>query len=179
MWNAKIVSINIQMKLRNIWCGRFLWRIITIGDIIVMYHLAKVVLRHTEMNCNYFHSCKIIKVIHMCVWCMMLLLVDSYTYQTFIEDNNVHSEEPLPLQLPEDSNLHARQFFNMLSVTNNPLYPGCKTYTQMSIIGRLTNLKSDFHIPERLYDEFCHIIKKAFYQNQIQWQPGFMIRRSK
>ena len=83
------------------------------------------------------------------------------THQPFIEENNVHSDEPLPLQLPEDPNSHAKQFFDMLSAANNPLYPGCKTYTQMSMIGRLANLKSDFRIPERLYDEICRIIKDA------------------
>ena len=77
------------------------------------------------------------------------------THQTFVKNNNVHSEEPLALQLPKNPNLHARQFLNMI------LYPGCKTYMQSSMIGRLTNLKSFFRIPERLYDEFFLIIKEA------------------
>ena len=70
----------------------------------------------------------------------------------------------MPLKLPEDSNPQARQFFDMLSAINNPLYPGCKTYMRMSMIGRITNLKRDFRIPERLYDELCLMMKEALLE---------------
>ena len=63
-----------------------------------------------------------------------------------------------PLHIEEDANAQSRQFFEMLKTANLLLYPGCETHTQMSIIGRMANLKTDFRILERLYDEICQLI---------------------
>ena len=46
----------------------------------------------------------------------------------------------------------------MLKAANLPLYPGCETHTQMSVIGLMVSLKTDFCIPDRLYDEICQLI---------------------
>ncbi|CAO2820388.1 unnamed protein product [Amaranthus hypochondriacus] len=63
-----------------------------------------------------------------------------------------------PVHVDEDPNPQSRQFFEMLRAVNLPLYPGCETHTQMSVIGRMSSLKTDFRIPERLYDELCQFI---------------------
>ena len=46
----------------------------------------------------------------------------------------------------------------MLKAANLPLYPGCETLTHMSVTGRMASLKTDFRIPERLYDKICQLI---------------------
>ena len=63
-----------------------------------------------------------------------------------------------PLHIKEDLNPQSRRFFEMLKAANLPLYPGCETHTQMSVIGRMASLKTDFRIPERLYDEICQLV---------------------
>lgn len=50
----------------------------------------------------------------------------------------------------------------MLKATNLPLYPGCEAQIQMSVIRRVAILKTDFRIPERLYDEICQLIIQVF-----------------
>ena len=55
--------------------------------------------------------------------------------------------------IPEESNPKMKIFFEMLNDANNPLYDGCKNYSQMSIIGRMTNLKTEHNCSERMYDE--------------------------
>ena len=49
----------------------------------------------------------------------------------------------------------------MLSAANIPLYFGCESHTHISIIGRIENLKTDFRILERLYDEICQMMREV------------------
>ena len=48
----------------------------------------------------------------------------------------------------------------MLKFVNSPLFEGCKNHTKMSIIGRLTNLKTDHRLTERCYDDICAIVNE-------------------
>ena len=63
-----------------------------------------------------------------------------------------------PLHIDKDPDPQSRQFFEMLKAANLPLYPSCESHTQMLIIGRMASLKTDFRIPQRLYDETCQLI---------------------
>ena len=61
--------------------------------------------------------------------------------------------------IPEEPNPEAKKFFQMFSAANNPLYEGCENYSQMSIIGRMTNLKTEHNCSERLYDDMCTLMR--------------------
>ena len=78
-----------------------------------------------------------------------------------------------PLHIEEDPNPQSRQFFEMLiNISKN-----C-TYTRMSVIGRMMNLKMDFRIPERLYDEIYQLNIEVLPKNN--WMTSsFYIRRNK
>ena len=67
----------------------------------------------------------------------------------------------------EDPNPQAKQFFDMLSAANNPLYFGCETYSQMSIIERMMSLMSDHNCSERLYDELCYVMHETLPQPNL------------
>ena len=71
----------------------------------------------------------------------------------------VHNEPPV--HVDEYPNPQCRQFFEMLNAVNSPLFEGCKTHTKMSIIARLTTLKTDHRLTERCYDEFCAIVNEV------------------
>ena len=45
--------------------------------------------------------------------------------------------------IPEVLNSEAKKIYEMLSAIKNTLYDGCENYSQMSIIGRMTNLKTN------------------------------------
>ena len=46
----------------------------------------------------------------------------------------------------------------MLKAANLPLYLGCETHIQMSIIGRMASLKMDLYISKKLYDQIYQLI---------------------
>ena len=66
------------------------------------------------------------------------------TYQNFFPQNGYsYVEEQSPDDvIPEEPNPEAKKSFEMLSAENNPLYDGCENYSQMSIMERMTNLKT-------------------------------------
>ena len=53
----------------------------------------------------------------------------------------------------------------MLEVANLPLYPSCETHTQMSIIGHIASLKTNFRILKKIYDEICQLITKELLKD--------------
>ena len=74
-------------------------------------------------------------------------------------------EEHSPVDLTfEEPNPQAKNFFDTLSTTNNSLYAGCKNYSQMSIIGRMANLKTDHNCSEKMYNDMCILMRKALPQ---------------
>ena len=84
------------------------------------------------------------------VWFIMLLRVDfrTRTKTSFRKMTTVMRRNSPNDVILEDSNQEAKKFFEMLSAANNPLYDGCENYSQMSIIGRMKNLK----MTSRFYD---------------------------
>ena len=48
-----------------------------------------------------------------------------------IPQNDFPFEEHSPIDLFEEPNPQAKQIFEILRSANNPLYPGCETYSQM------------------------------------------------
>ncbi|CAO2825429.1 unnamed protein product [Amaranthus hypochondriacus] len=67
----------------------------------------------------------------------------------------------------EDPNSQAKQFFDMLSAVNNPLYSGCEAHSQMSTIGKMMNLIVDHNCLERLYDELCTMMHETLPQPNL------------
>ena len=78
----------------------------------------------------------------------------SDTYQNFFPQNDYDNvqEQSLDDVIPKEPNPQAKKFFEMLSAANNPLYDGYENYSQMSIMGRMTNLKTEHNCSERMYD---------------------------
>ena len=73
------------------------------------------------------------------------------TYHQFLPSQYdvVSVDNEPPVHVDEYPNPQCRQFFEMLNSVNSPLFEGCKNQTKMSIIGRLTNLKTDHRLTER------------------------------
>ncbi|XP_023760082.1 uncharacterized protein LOC111908491 [Lactuca sativa] len=46
----------------------------------------------------------------------------------------------------------------MLDEADKELWSGCKKVTQLSIVARLSNIKLEYHIPEKSYDAIFHVI---------------------
>ena len=93
-------------------------------------------------------------------------------------DDVVANVPQSPLHIEEDSNPQSRQFFKMLKAANLPLYLGCETHAQISVIRRMASLKTDFHILKRLYDEICQLIIEVLPKNN-RMISDFKIRRNK
>ena len=53
----------------------------------------------------------------------------------------------------------------MLNAVNVSLHPGFESHTQMSIIGIIVSLKTDFCMLVRLYDEIFQIMREVFFKD--------------
>ncbi|KAL7607985.1 hypothetical protein Lser_V15G12232 [Lactuca serriola] len=61
--------------------------------------------------------------------------------------------------LDEEPNSEDKKFFDMLEAADRELWPGCKKVTQLSVVARLLNIKSEYRIPELCFDAICQLIK--------------------
>ncbi|CAI9296941.1 unnamed protein product [Lactuca saligna] len=61
--------------------------------------------------------------------------------------------------LDEEANPEDKKFFDTLEAADRELWPGCKKATQLSVVARLLNIKSEYRIPELCFDAICQLIK--------------------
>ena len=86
----------------------------------------------------------------------------SNAYETMVMDvaepdfNSNMEEEP--------PNSKAQAFYDMLSAAKNELYPGCRKHTQLSLVARLLSFKSDHHLFEKEFDQFCELLKEIILE---------------
>ena len=66
--------------------------------------------------------------------------------------------------LDEEPNAEDKKFFDMLEAADKELWSGCKKVTQLSVIARLLNIKSEYRIPEQCFDTICQLIKDGLPQ---------------
>ena len=87
----------------------------------------------------------------------------SDTYQNFFSQNEYSDvvEQLSNDLIPEELNHEAKNVFKMLSAANNSLYDGCENYSQMSIIGRMMNLKTNYNCSGWIYDDICTLMREA------------------
>ncbi|KAL4573042.1 hypothetical protein LXL04_019835 [Taraxacum kok-saghyz] len=60
--------------------------------------------------------------------------------------------------IEEEPNTADKKFFDMLKAADKDLWSGCKKATQLSVVSRLLNIKSDYRMPEQCYDTICQLI---------------------
>ncbi|CAH9117021.1 unnamed protein product [Cuscuta epithymum] len=63
--------------------------------------------------------------------------------------------------MDEEPNAEDKKFFDMLEATDKPLWPGCEKLSQLSIVSRLLNIKSEFRLSEQCFDAICQLFKDA------------------
>ncbi|XP_022893387.1 uncharacterized protein LOC111407909 isoform X2 [Olea europaea var. sylvestris] len=84
---------------------------------------------------------------------MVLDVMGTEMYHDYINPNICGHEEQTP-------NQHAANFFTLLEEANKPIWPVCSRHTNLSIMARLLNLKSEFNMPTACYDRMLSIIKE-------------------
>ncbi|KAL4588812.1 hypothetical protein LXL04_001707 [Taraxacum kok-saghyz] len=60
--------------------------------------------------------------------------------------------------IEEEPNTTDKKFFDMLKAADKELWSSCKKATQLSVVSRLLNIKSDYRMPEQCYDTICQLI---------------------
>ncbi|KAL4590590.1 hypothetical protein LXL04_003524 [Taraxacum kok-saghyz] len=61
--------------------------------------------------------------------------------------------------LDEEPNLEDKKFFDMLNAADRELWSGCEKVTQLSVVARLLNIKSEYRIPEDCFNSICQLMK--------------------
>ncbi|CAN1317974.1 hypothetical protein LINPERPRIM_LOCUS30631 [Linum perenne] len=56
-------------------------------------------------------------------------------------DDDLPLDEGMPMDGPQDPNEDAKNFFNLLSEAQKPLYPGCEKYSNLSFLIKLMHIK--------------------------------------
>ncbi|KAL4580504.1 hypothetical protein LXL04_016700 [Taraxacum kok-saghyz] len=72
--------------------------------------------------------------------------------------------------IEEEPNIADKKFFDMLKAADKELWSGCKKATQLSVVSRLLNIKSDYRMLEQCYDTICQLIKDVIPEenNMVQ-----------
>ncbi|KAH6783195.1 hypothetical protein C2S52_008154 [Perilla frutescens var. hirtella] len=69
--------------------------------------------------------------------------------------------------IEEAPNPEAQRFFDMLQVADNELWPGCRNHSQLSVVARLMNLKSENGISEKCFDQITEFMKEIVPKNNL------------
>ena len=84
-----------------------------------------------------------------------------------LQSDIVPVDDETPVHVDKDPNPYCRQLFEMLNSVNSPLFERFKNQTKMSIIGLLTNLKTDHCITEGYYDDICAIVNEVLSEQNL------------
>lgn len=67
----------------------------------------------------------------------------------------------------EAPNPEAQRFYDMLKAADCELWPGCTKHSQLSVVARLMNLKSEHNISERCFDQIAEFKKEIVPDNNM------------
>lgn len=67
----------------------------------------------------------------------------------------------------EPPNPEAQRFYDMLKAADNELWPGCTKHSQLSVVARLINMKSENNISERCFDQIAELMKEIVPENNM------------
>ncbi|KAL3513256.1 hypothetical protein ACH5RR_025973 [Cinchona calisaya] len=70
-------------------------------------------------------------------------------------------EEQNGVNIKEPPNSEAVHFYAMLQSSQQQLYPGCETFTELSMAVQLMSLKSDYNLSQGCIYRMCDIVKRA------------------
>ncbi|KAL4582967.1 hypothetical protein LXL04_007530 [Taraxacum kok-saghyz] len=59
----------------------------------------------------------------------------------------------------EEPNPEDKKLFDMLNLADRELWPNCEKVTQLSVVDRLLNIKSEYRLPEQCFNSFCQLMK--------------------
>ena len=86
----------------------------------------------------------------------------SNPYHTVVRDVGGHDldfdimeESPIPI---------TKKLYEMLQAVDHALWQGCEKHSQLSVVTRLFNIKSEYHLSERCYDSLLEFMKDALPQ---------------
>ncbi|KAJ8764170.1 hypothetical protein K2173_005090 [Erythroxylum novogranatense] len=74
------------------------------------------------------------------------------SYKQMVFDGVGYTFEKNTVNVEEEPNAEARNFFDLLQAADRELWPGCQKMTQLSSIAQILNVKSEGHISDRSFD---------------------------
>ncbi|XP_058003650.1 uncharacterized protein LOC131180064 [Hevea brasiliensis] len=63
--------------------------------------------------------------------------------------------------MEEPPNPSAQKLYDMLQATNQEVWPGCESHSQLSVVARMLNIKAEHHLSERCFDDICQLMKEV------------------
>lgn len=58
----------------------------------------------------------------------------------------------------EPPNQAAHKLYEMLNAANQELWEGYESHSQLSVVTRMLNIKSEHHLSDRSFDSICQFI---------------------
>ncbi|KAL4583531.1 hypothetical protein LXL04_008107 [Taraxacum kok-saghyz] len=82
---------------------------------------------------------------------------DEPSYREMVLD--VAGPDFVTRNLNQEPNPEDKKFFDMLKAFDRELWSGCEKITQLSVVARLLNIKSEYRIPEQCFNSICQLMK--------------------
>ncbi|WCJ29199.1 hypothetical protein M5689_010846 [Euphorbia peplus] len=61
--------------------------------------------------------------------------------------------------MEEEPNAEAKKFFDMLEACDEELWPGCEKLSVLSVVARLLNINSEYHLSKGCFDRFIEFFQ--------------------
>ena len=74
-----------------------------------------------------------------------------------------HLDSP-PTNVEELPNPEAQRFYDMLRAADTPIWEGCQNHSQLLVVARLLNIKSENNMSEKCFNQVSQLMKKVLPQ---------------
>lgn len=97
------------------------------------------------------------------------MVIDAFEYEYSHE--NIRGDD-----VEEEPHLEAKKFFDMLKAAEKPLYEGCNMCL-LSVAARVTNINSEYNVPNKDVDNFTSLIKDICPNNNDMTESFYKTRK--
>lgn len=95
---------------------------------------------------------------------------------TFNMDNHNHIDDDMK-DVEETLNPKAHRFYDILRAADNEMWSGCINHSQLSLVARMINLKSENNISEKCSDQFVELMKEIVPNNNLVFENFYKTKR--
>ena len=81
--------------------------------------------------------------------------------------NEVGPSVQAPIEEEDDVTLLSTKFFDMLKEADDPLYSGCESHSQLSMVARLLRIKAESNTSESTFNKWVQSFKEALPRDNI------------